>query len=176
MRQRIRFYKALTGRNAAVFADHVELSDGGMDFASAVGTGGVPGTKFTWQVSPERAARLHENPMLTPQKLELWNFWFDLYHRYRLAEGEYLPLYDIAFDVPEGHVIRKDGHLYYAFFAETFEGQIELRGLDPKRTYRIRDYENDRSYGLISGASPYFQTRFHHHILLVLEPLSHNSR
>lgn len=176
VRQRIRFYKALTGRNAAVFADHVELSDGGMDFASAVGTGGVPGTKFTWQVSPERAARLHENPMLTPQKLELWNFWFDLYHRYRLAEGEYLPLYDIAFDVPEGHVIRKDGHLYYAFFAETFEGQIELRGLDPKQMYRIRDYENDRSYGLISGASPYFQTRFHHHILLVLEPLSHNSR
>ncbi len=70
VRQRIRFYKALTGRSAAVFADHVELSDGGVDFASAVGTGGVPGTKFTWQVSPERQSRLHENNQLS---LRNWN-------------------------------------------------------------------------------------------------------
>ena len=44
VRQRIKFYKALLGPRAAVSADHVELSDGGSDFASAVGAGGVPGT------------------------------------------------------------------------------------------------------------------------------------
>lgn len=166
VRQRIRFYKALTGRRAAVFADHVELSDGGVDFASAIGTGGVPGTKFTWQVSPERAARLHENPLLTPQKLETWNFWFHLYNRYRLAEGEYLPLYDVAFDLPEAHVIRKDGQLFYAFFAEAFEGELELRGLEPERTYQITDYENERSLGLLSGATPRLKVAFQHHLLL----------
>lgn len=45
VRQRIKFYKALMGPQAAVFADHVELTDGGMDFASQIGVGGVPGTK-----------------------------------------------------------------------------------------------------------------------------------
>lgn len=166
VRQRIRFYKALTGRRAAVFADHVELSDGGTDFASAIGTGGVPGTKFTWQVSPERAARLHENPLLTPQKLEIWNFWFHLYNRYRLAEGEYLPLYDVAFDFPEVHVIRKDGQLFYAFFAEAFEGELELRGLEPGCTYQIVDYENDRLLGLVSGTISRLKIAFQHHLLL----------
>lgn len=166
VRQRIRFYKALTGRSAAVFADHVELSDGGVDFASAIGTGGVPGTKFTWQVSPERQARLHENNQLSPTKLEQWNFWFELYRRYRLAEGEYLPLYDQAFDAPETHVIRKNGHLYYAFFAERFEGEIELRGLERERSYRLTDYENGQEYGAVQGAFPWLFIRFTHHLLL----------
>lgn len=172
MRQRIKFYKALTGRSAAVFADHVELSDGGVDFASGIGTGGVPGTKFTWQVSPERRARLHENAELSPEKLEQWQFWFDLYQKYRLAEGEYLPLYDIAFDHPEAHVIRKNNHLYYAFFAENFDGEIELRGLESGRSYRLSDYENNREYGTVQGNPPRLSVHFSHHLLLEATPTS----
>ncbi len=170
MRQRIKFYKALTGRRAAVFADHVELSDGGTDFASAIGAGGVPGTKFTWQVPPERRSRLQENPELTPQKLETWRFWFDLYQKYRLAEGEYLPLYDIAFDFPEAHLIRKDGHHYYAFFAEDFDGEVELRGLKRGRSYRLRDYEKEQDYGIVQGEVPRFPVRFSRHLLLEAAP------
>lgn len=170
VRQRIRFYKALTGRSAAVFADHVELSDGGVDFASAVGTGGVPGTKFTWQVSPERQSRLHENNQLSPEKLEQWKFWFGLYHRYRLAEGEYLPLYDTAFDIPEAHVIRKDGRLYYAFFAAQFDGELQLRGLEPGRSYRLTDYEHGQEYGVVSGEAPRLAARFAHHLLIEASP------
>ncbi|MCS7010164.1 MAG: alpha-galactosidase [Anaerolineales bacterium] len=172
VRQRIRFYKALTGRKAAVFADHVELSDNGTDFASAIGTGGVPGTKFTWQVPPKRAAHLQENPQLTPQKLELWTFWFDLYNRHRLAEGEYLPLYDIAFDFPETHVIRKDGHLYYAFFADRFDGEVELRGLAPQQIYAMVDYEHKRTYGRITGDNPRLHITFSHHLLLQAIPMT----
>ena len=48
IRQRVKFYKALCGPRAAVFADHVELSDHGLDFASEIGVGGVPSTKFIW--------------------------------------------------------------------------------------------------------------------------------
>lgn len=170
VRQRIKFYKALTGPRAAVFADHVELSDGGVDFASAIGTGGVPGTKFTWKVSSERKAVLKEDWELTSQKLEHWRFWLDLYQRYRLAEGEYLDLYDIAFDVPEAHVIRRGDRLYYAFFAPTFQGVIELRGLEAASTYRLLDYETGTSLGTVSGRSPYVSVQFTHHLLLEATP------
>jgi len=170
VRQRIKFYKALAGPRAAVFADHVELSDGGTDFASAIGTGGVPGTKFTWNVPPERKAGLKEDWELTPEKLEHWRFWLSLYERYRLAEGEYLNLYDLAFDIPEGHVIRKNGRLYYAFFAPAFEGEVELRGLEA-RPYRLRNYETDQDIGEISGPLARLAVRFEHHLLLEASPV-----
>jgi alpha-galactosidase len=170
VRQRIKFYKALRGPRAAVFADHVELSDGGTDFASAIGTGGVPGTKFTWNVSPERKVSLKEDWELTPEKREHWRFWLSLYERYRLAEGEYLNLYDLAFDVPEGHVIRKDGRLYYAFFAPAFEGEVELRGLEA-RPYRLRNYETDQPVGEVHGPLARLAVRFEHHLLLEAEPV-----
>lgn len=169
VRQRIKFYKALTGPKAAVFADHVELSDGGLDFASAIGTGGVPGTKFTWQVPPERKAVLQEDWELTPQKLDHWRFWLDLYQRYRLAEGEYLDLYDLAFDVPEVHVIRKDGRLYYAFFASHFEGPVELRGLEA-RSYHLHNYETGEPLGEVRGPLASLTVRFDHHLLLEAIP------
>ncbi|RMG65836.1 MAG: alpha-galactosidase [Chloroflexi bacterium] len=169
VRQRIKFYKALTGRSAAVFADHVELSDGGVDFASGIATGGVPGTKFTWQVPPERQARLKENWQLSAQKFELWRFWFDLYQRYRLAEGEYLDLYDMAFDFPEAHVIRKDGRRYYAFFAESFDAELQLRGLEARR-YRLRDYEHETDLGTVEGPKASLRVRFTHHLLLEATP------
>jgi alpha-galactosidase len=170
VRQRIKFYKALTGPRAAVFADHVELSDGGTDFASAIGTGGVPGTKFTWKIPPERKASLKEDWELTPEKQEHWRFWLSLYERYRLAEGEYLNLYDLAFDVPEGHVIRKDGRLYYAFFAPAFEGEVELRGLEA-RPYRLRNYETDQDMGEVRGPLACLTVRFEHHLLLEADPV-----
>ncbi len=171
VRQRIKFYKALTGRNAAIFADHVELSDGGSDFASAIGTGGVPGSKFTWNVSPERQAQLRENWQLSPEKLKIWRFWFELFDRYRLAEGEYLPLYDLAFDFPETHVIQKEEKLYYAFFAPSFEGKIELRGLE-SRSYHLINYENQKSFGKIKGPLARILVKFEHHLLLEASPIA----
>ena len=33
-----------------------------------------------------------------------------------LSKGEYLNLYDIGFDYPEAHVIKKDDNFYYAFY------------------------------------------------------------
>jgi alpha-galactosidase len=154
IRQRIKFYKALTGPRAAVFADHVELSDGGDDFASEIGAGGVPGTKFTWPELPEVRARLKEDWRLSPQKLGQWTRWFRIYNRHRPAEGEYLNLYDLGFDRPEAHVLRRGDRLYYAFFAEgrdrRWKGSLPLRGLGPA-TYRLWDYVNDRELGQTTG-------------------------
>ena len=59
VRLRTKMYKALLGPQAAIYGDHVELTevqlsntlhevDKGRDFASEVGVGAVLGTKFTW--------------------------------------------------------------------------------------------------------------------------------
>jgi len=154
IRQRIKFYKALAGPRAAVFADHVELSDGGVDFASEIGPGGVPGTKFVWPDDPSITARLREDWSLTPQKEAQFKKWFRLYHDHHPADGEYLNLYDLAFDRPEAHAIARGDVLYYAFFAEaadsSYTGPIRLRGLRP-RAYRVTDYVNERDLGLVRG-------------------------
>jgi alpha-galactosidase len=39
-----------------------------------------------------------------------------------LSRGEYLgDLYDIGFDLPEAHAIRKEQEIYYAFFRPPLE-------------------------------------------------------
>ncbi len=179
IRQRIKFYKALVGPRAAVFADHVELSDGGADFASEIGPGGVPGTKFTWPEDPQVRARLKEDWALTSEKRRAWKRWFDLYNLHRPAEGEYLNLYDLAFDRPEGHVLRKGDRLYYAFFAETpgqrWDGRLPLRGLEA-RPYRLLDYANKRELGRASGPGEVqFDVGFQGSLLLVAIPIRGNT-
>ena len=68
-----------------------------------------------------------------------------------LSEGIYLgELYDIGFDKPETHAIEKDSGLYYAFYAESWKGTVELRGLEDK-TYKVIDYENNREFGNVKG-------------------------
>lgn len=154
IRQRVKFYKALCGPRAAVFADHVELSDHGLDFASEIGVGGVPATKFIWPDDPKVRARLNEVWTLTPKREALLQKWLPIYRAHRLAEGEYLNLYDLAFDAPEAHAIRQNDKLYYAFYAgavaQRYHGKVTLRGLDAK-SYRLHDYVNDRDLGTVHG-------------------------
>jgi alpha-galactosidase len=65
-----------------------------------------------------------------------------------LSRGEYIgDLYDIGFDRPEAHVVRKSANMYYAFYAPEFSGVVELRGL-ADRGYRIRDYVNGADLGV----------------------------
>ena len=67
-----------------------------------------------------------------------------------LPKGEYLGhLYDIGFDKPEGHAISKDGAMYYAFYAPSFNGKLELRGLKAGR-YRVRDLFNEVDLGKVT--------------------------
>lgn len=154
IRQRIKFYKALLGPQAAVFADHVELSDGGMDFASEIGVGGVPATKFVWPEDPSVRARLQEWWGLSPEKQALWKEWLDRYAAFPLAQGEYLNLYDLGFDHPEGHVIRLNGRMYYAFFTPNstavYSGPVEFRGLGPG-VYQLFDYVRQQMLGQVQG-------------------------
>jgi alpha-galactosidase len=145
--------KALMGPSAAFAGDHVELSDGGNDFASTVGIGGIISTKFTWPRDPKPK----DSFLLTPEKEALWRKWIALYSERQLPLGTYRgELYDIGFDKPETHVVEKAGRFYYAFYARKFSGEVPLRGLSAGR-YRVRDYFNDRELGEVSGT----HTRLH---------------
>jgi alpha-galactosidase len=158
--------KALMGDNIPYFGDHVELSDGANDFASTVGVGGVVGTQF---VLPNLVKKRSTSD-LTPERQEIFEKWLRIYKDKMLSRGEYLgDLYDIGFDLPETHVIRKGGEMYYAFFARHWSGPIELRGLQD-RTYHIVDYVNNKDFGNVHGPKATISADFAKHLLLEAQP------
>jgi len=184
VRRRIKMYKALLGPEAAVYGDHVELSamtitgkdaqgndqwsEHGADFASTLGAGGVPGTKFVW---PDPGPKF--KPVnLTAEKEAHWKKWIALYNAKMLSKGDFRDLYVYGYDVPEAYAIEKDGKMYYAFFATSdkvpFKGEIELRGLKPG-TYRVQDYVEGKDLGTVqveAGKAPRLKAEFKEHLLL----------
>lgn len=156
-------YKALMP-HVAYYGDHVELSDNKDDFASSFGVGAVLGTKFTW---PKNNPNTKEDLVLTPEKEKTWKKWFSLYNGKMISTGDYLgEAYDIGYDKPETHLIRKNDTLYYAFYADIWDGKISLKGLDKNKTYLIKDYFNDIAFDKISGDNPSFDVKFNDFLLL----------
>jgi len=93
-----------------------------------------------------------------------------LYQQKGLSRGQYLgTLYDIGFDLPEAHAIRKDKKMYYAFFARNWKGTVELRGLDD-RAYRVVDYVEGKDFGIVRGPVAHVSTDFSKHLLLEATP------
>jgi alpha-galactosidase len=178
VRRRIKMYKALLGPQAAVYGDHVELSEmtplgngnwseHGSDFASTLGVGGVPGTKFVW---PEAGPKF-KPVALTSEKDAIWKKWIGLYNEKMLSKGEFRDLYVYGYDFPEAYAIDKDGKTYYAFFTSAdkpFAGEVELRGLKPG-TYNVVDYVDGKDLGSVQaedGKAPRLKTEFKQHLLL----------
>jgi len=159
--------KALMGPSAAFAGDHVELSDGGDDFASTVGIGAIVSTKFTWPQDPKPK----DSFLLTPQKEALWHKWIALYNERLLPRGTYRgELYDIGFDKPETHVVEKSGRLYYALYAHAWSGPVSLRGLPPGR-HRVRDYFNERDLGEVKAPGAALPLDFDRFLLLETMPV-----
>jgi alpha-galactosidase len=157
--------KALQGDSMAYFGDHVDMVKD--DFASTVGVGGVVGTNFTW---PEGSGGSREGRALTPAREQLFEKWIGIYKAKMLSRGEYLgTLYDIGFDRPETHAIRKDGRLYYAFFAPQWSGQVTLRGL-ADRGYRLTDYVEGKDLGMVRGPVATLDVKFDKHLLIEAKP------
>ena len=93
-----------------------------------------------------------------------------LYNTQMLSRGEYLGgLYDIGFDRPEAHAIRKSGKMFYAFYAPQWKGPIELRGLG-RGEYRITDYENGKELGVVRGPTGVIDVQFEKHLLIRADP------
>lgn len=106
--QRIKLYKALMGDDFPVLEEYCGVLAGPV-YQLAIGTGGVTGTFST------NLDDYHEK-------------WLSIYNKYQLSKGEYLNLYDIGFDYPEAHVIRKNNNFYYAFYTHPWEklGPVKL--------------------------------------------------
>lgn len=171
VRQKGKAMKALMGERSSYAGDHVELSDGGRDFASSVGIGAVISTKFTWPEDTDRpSGQLPPGGYrLTEEKERLWRKWVELYKAHNLPKGEYRgTLYDIGFDKPEAHAIEKDGALYYTFFADEWRGRVPLRGLGPGR-YRVRDLFNDRELGDVDAQANTLDAAFEGFLFLKAE-------
>ncbi|HUO28560.1 MAG TPA: glycoside hydrolase family 36 protein [Bryobacteraceae bacterium] len=156
--------KALAGDQVAYFGDHVDMYKD--DFASAIGVGGVVGTNFTW---PEGSAGRKRGD-LTPVREQEFAKWIRIYKEKMLSRGEYLgTLYDIGFDRPEAHAVRKGGNMYYAFYAPEWSGPITLRGLS-QRAYRVTGYAEGKDFGTVHGPAATLHVQFQKHLLLEAEP------
>jgi alpha-galactosidase len=165
--QRVKFLKAWFGPRAPVLEEYVGLfgqkEPNGTPYGfraelypRAIGTGAVVST-FSMVLNKSHAG------------------WTAIYNQHRLAEGEYLNLYDVGWDNPEGHVIRKGQSLYYAFFTHLpggeFQGKIILRGLPPAR-FRVVDYVRNHVYGEVTGPEANITAGFRDSLLLLVEPAS----
>ena len=158
--------KGLMGDDVPYFGDHVELSDNHDDFASTLGIGGVVGTQFVLPSLVEKHGRFD----LTPEHAQSFQKWLELYKEKGLSRGQYLgTLYDIGFDLPETHVIRKDNKMFYAFFAGNWKGAVELRGLDD-RAYHVVDYVEGKDFGIVRGPVAHLSVNFSKHLLLEATP------
>ena len=174
VRSKAKTLKALVGDELAYFGDHVELSDNHNDFASTVGVGGVIGTEYRWPPD-DKAAPPSDIPtsklVLTPDKEQVWAKWVRIYRENMLSKGQYLgDLYDIGFDKPETHCVKKGTSLYYAFYAPNYDGTVTLRGLSPLTRYRITDYVNNRELGSVEGPNGTLKAAFSHSLLIVARP------
>ena len=161
--------RALAGSKVVFFGDHVELSDGGNDFASTIGIGGVPGTKFVWPDSVHR--KLDGNVGMTPKKEETWAKWIKIYDENMLSKDTYRgDLYDIGYDRPETHVIQKGDTMFYSFYDSTFAGTLELRGLK-ERPYEIIDYVEGKHVDEVKGPLALLHVKFKKYLLIKAVPI-----
>ena len=161
-------YKALMP-GTAYFGDHVELTDGKMDFPSQLGVGAVPGTKFIWPATG--TASVDEN-LLTPEKEILFKKYLDIYREKMLSEGKYRGnLYDIGYDLPETHCIQRGDSLYYSFFNTHFKGPVELKGLVPGQSYSVFDYVNNKLLGKVKGGAAQISIDFRNSLLIEAKPI-----
>ncbi len=159
-------FKALIGPQAPYYGDHVELSDNKNDFASTVGVGGIVGTKFTWPVGAHKNKETGD-VSLTPEKEIEWKKWVDIYKENMLSKGNYLgELYDIGFDKPETHVIQKDGVMFYSFFADEFNGIVELRGLNKNEEYEVTNYFDKKIIAQLPKGTYFTKVNFKKFLLI----------
>lgn len=152
-RRRVKAYKALLGDYYPVTTDHNEIW-----YATTVGTGSV---------------LIEKRAMLGAD----WNEyvrWLNIANTEQLHKGQFVgDLYSYGFDPYETYVVQKGGVMYYAFyrdgnkFTTTGYPEIELKGLDSSKMYRIVDYVNDRIVATnLTGDNMSFTNHFSDYLLV----------
>jgi len=129
-------------------------------FESAVGTGALVSTFYR---------------DLDSTQMEIWKNGVSKYRELGLSNQEYLNLYDIAFDSPEIHVVRKGDEMYYGIYVDSTQIKqydIELRGLDKNTDYIVYDYWNEKELGVVSGNTSVIKPKINKYLLIRVKPLS----
>ena len=106
--RRIKMYKAILGPDFPVLEEWCGVL-AGPSYELAIGAGGVPGT-FSTRLDEHSKNRI------------------SVYRDHMLSKGEYLNLYDIGFDFPETHVIRKSDTLFYALYTHPWSDTTSHSG------------------------------------------------
>ena len=129
-RRRVKAYKALMGDYFPVTTDHNDIW-----YASTIGTGAVMIEKRAFSGADQKE----------------YEKWLNIANEEQLHKGRFIgDLYSYGFDPYETYVVEKNGVMYYAFYRDGSKfttsdyPEIELRGLDPDKIYRIVDYVNDK--------------------------------
>ncbi len=169
IRHRGKTIKALMGPHTPYYGDHIERFYDNNNFASMIGVGGIPGSKFVAIETDDGFLGKKYPVYLDSGRRKNFEIWLKVYKENRLASGEYLNLYDIAYDKPEAHVVRKKGTLYYAFYANEWNGELEFRGLPPGE-YKIIDYGRNRTLGVVKQGHK-LQATFKNYLLVKAEPV-----
>lgn len=168
-------YKALFGNRETYSGDHVELTNriwddklqkfiphGKEDFASTLAVGGVPASKFTVAGIPQSDSSL----ILDSSKYKYYERWMQIYNTEKMSEGKYLNLYDIAFDKPETHLIKKETTYFYSFFSDdNFDGKVHLRGLK-KGVYKIYDLFTGKFISSVNSKIPFLKISFKKYLII----------
>lgn len=163
VRRRIKVEKAIHGSTFAV-GDCYQVPKDEYDgysvyesFENAIGTGAQATTFFR---------------DLDATQLQTWEKGFSKYREMKLANAEYISLYDIAFDKPDIHVLKKDKDLFYGIYADSWTKNdgITLRGLEKGVNYSVFDYIHNKPLGNVNGSNPVLKIDFKEHLLIRLTP------
>ena len=168
-RHRGKVIKALMGPRTAFYGDHVERFYSKNNFASMVGVGGIPGSKFVAREEDDGFLGIKYPVYMDPEREQNFRLWLKVYDENPLAKGEYLNLYDIIYDDPETHVVRLNNTMYYAFYADNWQGEVEFREL-PEGDFEIVDYVQRRSLGRLSDSRK-MQVEFENYLLVKAVPV-----
>lgn len=187
LRAKLKSLKAVNGPHSTIgaYVDHFADNQVSGSFLNIIGTGGQLLTMFS---SLDELGR------------DNWKIWTDFYRTYNLVSGEYINVYDVGFDYPEGHLIKKDRKYYYSFFTHTegldicsavtcdetqlievepsrakaYSGSIIFRGLEPNKDYTATNFLTKSRRQLRTnsmGEAVLDDVRFEKEVLFVVEPL-----
>jgi alpha-galactosidase len=171
IRRRIKMYKALLGPQTPV--GNVDIEPGRPEalrnFATTVGTGGIPGTLFSGSAASDKS----RPRLLAPDKEALCKKWMKIYSDLNLPQGDFQNLYVTGYDEPEGFAIKQNDKMYYAFFSpqpdKPWKGELDFRGLKRGR-FTVVDYVEGKVLGTITSPRLRLAVQFTGQLLLEVSP------
>lgn len=180
--RRIKMYKALRGDNFPVLEEYCGILAGPV-YQLVTGAGGVPGTFSTYlddyhakwqnlyqkyQLSRGRYRNLYDIAFDYPEAHVIQKgdslFYAFYTHPWKRSESKRIYRYGKEFDSDQQAQTENN------YPSEPWSGNLEFRGLDPKKSYRIFDYENNRELGIINGSKPVTTVSFDNYLLLEAIP------